>query len=278
MGGIALILKELLSGVDIIESTVDLNTRVNDVCYDSRKVAKDSFFICLKGTKNDGHDYALQAESAGTAALLMQEKRDGVKKYILVADTHKALSMISANRYGRPADKMKLIGITGTNGKTTTSYLLKQILESQGKKVGLIGTIHAMIGEKVLCELSSASTTPEHMELNRLFRQMLDEGAEYVVMEVSSHALAQGRVDGCSFEAGIFTNLTQDHLDFHGNMENYLACKAKLFRMCKIGILNGDDDAYLKIMESSTSKNYSFSTKNDNADVTAKYIAETFRR
>ncbi len=259
-------LRQLLAGLTILSSNADPETEITAVCYDSRKVTSGCVFVCIRGLKSDGHDYAEQAVAKG-ARLVVTERELVVDCCSLrVENTRHALAVLSANFYGNPSTRFKLIGVTGTNGKTTTTYLLKSILEAGGAKVGLIGTNQNMIGERVL---PAEHTTPESLELQQLFREMADEGAEYVVMEVSSHALAQDRVAGCGFEVGVFTNLTQDHLDYHGTMEAYLAAKARLFTMCAAGVLNADDPASAAIMEVSTSKNFTYSIGDDSADITA---------
>ena len=180
------------------------------------------------------------AESITCSLSVIITERDlNIDNQIIVEDSHAAYSLMCANWFNNPADKMKLIGVTGTNGKTSVTYMLKTILEANSEKVGLIGTIQNIINDEVF---EAKNTTPDAFELNQMFAQMLECGTTCVVMEVSSHALEQCRVYNMNFEAAIFTNLTQDHLDYHLTMENYLEAKKKLFKMCKIAILNSDDE------------------------------------
>ncbi len=230
---------DLLSDVEILELSGDKTKQITGIAYDSRNVGPGDVFVCVKGYASDGHKYAADAEAAGAAAIVAQDAVDTKLPVAYVADTRLALAQISNTFYGRPTERLKLVGVTGTNGKTTVTYLLKTILEHAGKKVGLIGTNQNMIGERIL---PSKHTTPEAPELYAMLDDMLREGAEYVVMEVSSHALALGRVEGCRFETAVFTNLTQDHLDFHADMEDYYAAKKQLFSMAKRAVINTDDE------------------------------------
>lgn len=231
-------LKELFdrTGVEITEELCNID--VTDVVYDSRKVTKGSLFVAIKGFKSDGHEYIEKALEMGAAVIVGEDSRNE-DNYIRVPSSRKFLAVASANLFGNPASKMKIVGITGTNGKTTTSYLIKQILELKGLKCGLIGTNQILIGTEAI---DSERTTPESRELHELFEKMYCGGAEYVVMEVSSHSLELDRVYGIEFEAGIFSNLTQDHLDFHETMDNYAEAKAKLFSMSKNAAINVDDE------------------------------------
>lgn len=223
------LLGELPYGVHDVEIT--------DVTNDSRKVAPGMAFVCINGTNIDGHKYAVAAANKGAAAVIA-EHNVGVCSQVIVPDTRYAYAKMCSALYGNPKDQLKLIGVTGTNGKTTTTFLIKNILEQFGKKVGLIGTIHNMICDTVI---PTENTTPDAHELHRMFRQMVDAGCEYAVMEVSSHALEQERVAGLHFAAGVFTNLTQDHLDYHLTMENYVLAKKKLFSMTDVAVINSDD-------------------------------------
>ncbi|MGN0145159.1 MAG: Mur ligase family protein, partial [Clostridium sp.] len=234
-------LKNILNGLDyeIIQGTTDVE--INKINYDSRKVCQGDLFVCVKGYATDGHKYAGKAIESGAAAVIVQDDIDinnNDAVIIKCKDTRKALAVIGANYYDNPSKKMKIIGITGTNGKTTTAFMIKDILEKAHKKVGLIGTIANYIcGEKIHTE----RTTPESLELQKLFAEMVDKGVEYCVMEVSSHSLALDRVYGIKFECGIFTNLTRDHLDFHKTFENYYDAKFKLFERSSIKLINIDD-------------------------------------
>jgi UDP-N-acetylmuramoyl-L-alanyl-D-glutamate--2,6-diaminopimelate ligase len=214
---------------------------VTSLCTDSRKVEKGALFFCIPGLRTDAHDFAPQAVEAGAVALVVDHKLDIDCAQILVRDVREALSYIAADFYGNPARQLKLVGVTGTKGKTTSSFLIKSILEAAGHKVGLIGTVCSMIGER---EVPANLTTPDPIDFQRLLRQMADEGMEYVVMEVSAHALALRKLEGMTFEVAGFTNLSQDHLDFFHTMETYLETKLTLFsrEMCRQAVVNADDE------------------------------------
>ena len=215
---------------------------ITSIAYDSRKVTAGGLFVCIKGYETDGHKYAQAAVDNGAALIVAEDKIDVDVPVIYVDNSRRAIAEIACTFYNNPSQKLSLVGITGTNGKTTITYLVKSILETAGKRVGVIGTNQNIIGDKVLLTKSTTPTTPNALELQQLFTEMVHYGAEYVVMEVSSHALELERVYGCEFDVGVFTNLTQDHLDFHGTMENYLNAKAKLFGLSKKGVVNFDDE------------------------------------
>ena len=243
------------------------DTEIKGVTSDSRQVKEGFAYICIVGAVNDGHSFALSAKEKG-AAVIIAERDTGSGIDVIVEDTHAAFSEMSANWFNNPAKELKLIGVTGTNGKTSVTYMLKNILEANGEKVGLIGTIQNMIGDEII---PTERTTPSCYELNALFRTMVDKGCTAAVMEVSSHALDQKRVYGIDFEVGIFTNLTQDHLDYHITMENYLEAKKKLFYMCKTAVVNADDLWCEKLINSLECKVVKVSAQKD-ADFTAKNI------
>ena len=237
-----MILSELLKGLDYEIIQGDDNAEVNKVEYDSRNVSENDLFVCIKGYATDGHKYAESASEKGACAILCEDLVEVSKKDVIiikVQDSRKALARVGSNFYGNPSKKMKIIGVTGTNGKTTTTFMLKTILEKEGKKVGLVGTIANYIGDE---KLTTERTTPESFELQKLFSEMVDKGCEYCVMEVSSHSLALDRVYDIEFEAGIFTNITRDHLDFHKTFENYYKAKFKLFENSKLAVVNIDDN------------------------------------
>ncbi|MDY6314081.1 MAG: UDP-N-acetylmuramoyl-L-alanyl-D-glutamate--2,6-diaminopimelate ligase [Clostridia bacterium] len=236
-------LKQLLKDYNVKNEFDD--AEISGIAYDSRKVKPGDVFVCISGFETDGHKYAAKAVEKGAAAVIAEHAIDVAVPTAVVEDTRHTLSYIADVFYGHPSGKFRLVGVTGTNGKTTTTFLVKSILEKAGHKVGLIGTNKNMIGEK---ELPSERTTPESLELTELFAEMAKEGADFVVMEVSSHSLSLSRVEFCEFDVGAFTNLTQDHLDFHKTMENYLAAKKKLFDMCKTGVINADDESGRKIL------------------------------
>ena len=234
-------LQDLLRDIEVLESTADMDLEISSVAYDSRKVAPGGLFVAVSGFATDGNRFIPMAMEKGAAAVVTAKRPEGNVPYVLVASDRLALALIGCNFYGHPAKSMKLIGITGTNGKTSATLLLKHVLErTVGAKVGLIGTMANMIGDEII---PTERTTPESFELQGLFAQMRDGGCTHVVMEVSSHAIALDRVGGVHFDAAAFTNLTEDHLDFHKTMEDYCGTKAELFRRCDTAVIN-DDDPY----------------------------------
>ena len=232
-------LRELLCGIEVLEVHADLETEISGVSYDSRQTKSGDLFAAIAGYETDGHRFIPMALEKGAACVLCQARPEGEVPYVLTSDSRAALAQLGRNWFGDPAASMTMVGVTGTNGKTTTTYLLKDMLErSLGAKVGLIGTNQNMIGEEAL---HTERTTPESFELQALFRAMADAGCTHVVMEVSSHALCLQRVAGIRFAVGMFTNLSQDHLDFHETMEAYCDAKALLFRQSVKGVYNADD-------------------------------------
>lgn len=256
-------LEQLLHNVGA--STLPENIEITALCRDSRKVTQGCAFVCIKGTGIDSHQFAADAV-AGGAAVVVVERDLGLPNQIIVPNTRTAWGRMSANWFGHPSERLHLIGVTGTNGKTSTTYLLKAILEQAGHKVGLIGTVRNLIGDQ---EIAAGHTTPDAYDLQQMFAQMADAHCDYAVMEISSHALDQGRVEGCRFDAGIFTNLTQDHLDYHGTMENYAAAKKRLFSLCDTAILNKDDPWYATMSDGLPCPAVTYSA----ADVAADYVA-----
>ena len=232
-------LGELLHNIPILETNADLEQEITGVSYDSRHTKPGDLFIALEGYETDGHRFIPMAREKGAACVLCQKAPQDGGPYVHTGDSRGALAQAGRNWFGDPAGEMTMVGVTGTNGKTTTTYLLKDVLEkAAGAKVGLIGTNQNMVGDEVL---HTERTTPESFELQALFRRMADAGCTHVVMEVSSHALCLQRVAGIRFAVGLFTNLSQDHLDFHGSMEDYCDAKALLFRQCEKGVYNADD-------------------------------------
>ena len=249
-------LKELLQGLNVLEATADLETDISHVSYDSRQTRPGDLFVAMHGFAVDGHDFIGKAMEAGAAAVLCEKVPEGAVPYVRVADSRRALAVVGANFYGHPADNMTMVAVTGTNGKTTTTYLLKAILEQAlGARVGLIGTNQNMIGQEVL---PTERTTPESFELQGLLAQMRSGGCTHVVMEASSHALFLDRVYGIHYAVGIFTNLTQDHLDFHKTMEAYCDAKALLFQNCDTGVYNADDPWAQRLMANATCRKFSY--------------------
>lgn len=221
------------------------NNLISDVSYDSRQVKPGHLFVALHGSKVDGHFFIPDAIQRGCRALMVRKKFEPPSHMpqIVVSDTRKALAILSHHFWGQPSHQLKVIGITGTNGKTTTAYLLKSILEAAGKKTGLLGTIKYELGPR---EISAPITTPESYDLQKYLTEMVQEGSEYAVIEVTSHSLVQKRIHQTKFAAGVFTNLSRDHLDFHKNMKTYRKAKARLFRNLDTNawvILNKDDKA-----------------------------------
>lgn len=232
-------LRELLEGIRVLECTADLDLGIEAVAYDSRKVTPGALFVAVSGFAADGNRFIPMAMEKGAAAVVTAKKPDMDVPYVLVENDRLALALLGCNFYGKPAESMTLIGVTGTNGKTSTTLILKQVLEAiTGCKAGLIGTMENRIGDEVI---PTERTTPESFELQGLFARMRDAGCKYAIMEVSSHAIALHRVGGVHFDVAAFTNLTEDHLDFHKTMEHYCDTKAELFARCDAAVLNKDD-------------------------------------
>ena len=231
-----------------------MEQEVDQIIYDSRIKTKHGLFIAIEGFQTDGHQYIGAAIENGAKVILVQkaiEIESDAITVIQTEDTRLAMALIATNAYGHPSKNFELVGVTGTNGKTSITFLLGQVLEAYHKKVGIIGTIENRIGNQIL---KAERTTPESVDLQRLFRKMADESVDAALMEVSSHALELKRTVGSQFKVGIFTNLTQDHLDFHKTMENYAKAKAKLFKCCEIGIVNMDSDMAHWMTEEATCK------------------------
>lgn len=263
-------LGELLSGIEVLETRGGTDTEITGISYDSRQTRPGELFVAIAGFESDGHRYIPMALEKGAAAVLCQSMPECGVPCVRVADTRLALALCSRNFFGDPAGEMKVIGVTGTNGKTTSTLLIKHVLEQcLGAKVGLIGTTGNMIGDELL---PSERTTPESFELQKLLREMCGAGCKYVVMEVSSHALALSRVAGIEFEVGIFTNLTQDHLDFHGSMEEYAGAKARLFRQTRRAVLNLDDEYFEYMRRAAQCPFSTFSVGSDAGDLVAKDV------
>lgn len=242
-------LKKILAGLEGVKVKGSLDLDINNLDSDSRNINDGDMFVAIKGFDVDGHEYIKEAIGNGAKVILAQIDIDRkiIKEIpddvtiILSENTRHALAICACNFYGNPSKKVKLIGITGTKGKTTTSFMTKAILEKEGKKVGLIGTIACYIGSKKLED--NDRTTPESLKLQKIFKQMVDEGCEVIVMEVSSQSLKLHRVDGCVFDIAVFTNFSEDHISEkeHPDMEDYFNSKLKLFHMCKTGYVNADD-------------------------------------
>ena len=275
-------LKKLLTGIENLKSRGDLEIDIKKIECNSKKVIPNSLFIAIKGYDFDGHEYIEEAIQNGAIAVMLDMSADFKKiklpkdiTVIITDDTRKALARVSCNYFGNPSRYFKLIGVTGTKGKTTTTYMIKSILESAGYKVGLIGTIANYIGDE--CLGYSNRTTPESLELQGLFYKMAKAKVDYVVMEVSSQSLKLSRVEGSYFDYGIFTNLYKDHISLkeHADMNEYFETKLKLFSMCAKGFVNSDDFKCNKIIKSSPQCDIKTYAVDNKADLLAKDITIT---
>ena len=262
----------LIKNLDIVETIGDLDIEIEGVSIDSKKVKKSEIFICIFGTNYDSHNLYKEVEKYQAAAIVTEKKLDTKLTQIIVKDSRKALSVVAANFYGNPLKKLKIIGVTGTNGKTTTTHLIKHILSFCGEKVGLIGTNGVYFGSTFY---EPTLTTPDPIELHKTLKNMYDYGINYVCMEASAHAIYLNKLYGIDFEAGVFSNCTEDHLDFFKTMENYEKVKTSFFTDYKIKhkIVNADDKTGEKIIK--TVKNaISYGIKNP-SDIFAINISET---
>ena len=263
-------LKELVKNIKILAWAADPETEITGICYDSRKVEKGDLFVAVKGFTSDGHRFIPKAMELGAAAVLCEDAPEGELPYLRTDDSRQGLAEVSRVFFGDPASEMCMIGITGTSGKTSSSYLLKHLLEETlHAKVGLVGTNGNMIGEEMI---HTEYTTPESYELHRLFRTMREKGCTHVVMEVSSHSLALKRVAGIRYNVGLYTNLSQDHLDFHGSMEEYAAAKKLLFSQCDRMCVNLDDEWAPFMMEGEQIPMLRYCATRDDGDLIAKDI------
>jgi len=262
-------LRELVERLDYELLQGSLDQDIENLIYDSRKVTDKSLFVCIKGTVVDGHDFVKEVCDKGASVLIVEHEVSAPENVTVIktADNRKALAYLSAAYFDYPGDSLKVIGITGTKGKTTTTYMVKSVLEKAGRKVGLIGTIEMIIGEK---RVPANNTTPESYVIQEAFREMLDAGLDTCVMEVSSQGLMMHRTDGFTFELGIFTNLSADHIgpNEHKDFDEYLMCKGLLFKQCRVGIGNFDDQSFEKVFKDHTCKvlTYGF---NEGADFRA---------
>lgn len=259
-------LADIIKGTDIkiLKGNDDID--VKNLAIDSRKVKEGTLFVCIDGMTVDGHKFIGNAVNAKACAVLCEKDIDIMPENVTVLrcdNSRKALADMAANFYNNPTEKFELIGVTGTNGKTSSTYFMESILKTAKKKNGIIGTVEIRVGGEKLDYEFAASTTPETIELNELFNIMLNENVDDVVMEVSSHALELEKVRGLKFDIGIFTNLTQDHLDLHKSMENYFKAKAKLFDMCKIGVINADDKYGKKLIKEAPCKVVTFGIESE---------------
>lgn len=263
-------LKDIVKDLQILSATADMEREITGICYDSRLVKPGDLFVAVKGLTVDGHRFIPKAMELGAAAVLCQDVPAGEVPYVQVADCRYGLALCSRSFFGNPAAEMTVIGFTGTSGKTSSTIIMKHLLEQElGAKVGLIGTNGNMIGQE---HLHSEFTTPESYELHQLFRAMRDAGCTHVVMEVSSHSLALERVAGIRFDVAVFTNLSQDHLDLHGSMEEYAAAKKKIFSQCKQGCVNLDDRWADFMMQDVPCPITTFAAERNDADIIARDI------
>ena len=262
-------LREIVKNLNILDANADMDMEIRGISYDSRKTQPGDLFVAIRGFESDGHRFIPKAVEKGAAAVLCEAAPEDGTPYVRVADCRLGLALSSREFFGNPAAEMTMIGITGTSGKTTSSYLLKHLLESKlDAKVGLIGTNGNMIGDEFL---HTEHTTPESYELHRLFRSMADAGCTHVVMEVSSHSLTLERVAGIAYDVGLYTNLSQDHLDFHHTMEEYCDAKSILFDRCDVAIYNADDPWHERLLAHCPCRTFSYSAKGE-ADLSAKNI------
>lgn len=272
-------LSDILKGIELQKAEGDLGCDISGLAYDSRNVSSGKLFVAIRGLKSDGHLYIKDALEKGAAAILAEHEPAGMTipvdtPIILTADTRKAIAIAAVNYYRNPSQELRVIGITGTNGKTTTSYLIRSILEHAGNKVGMSGTILWSDGNKT----SEANhTTPESVDFQNLLRNMLNNGCTYAVAEVSSHSLALSRVYGTDFKTAVFTNLTQDHLDFHSDMEDYFQAKSLLFSGMSLhhtAVINADDKYGRRLLEMSKCRKYSYGIQG-RADVRGENVSLT---
>ncbi|MBR5095057.1 MAG: UDP-N-acetylmuramoyl-L-alanyl-D-glutamate--2,6-diaminopimelate ligase [Oscillospiraceae bacterium] len=263
-------LREIIKDIRILGMTADPGTEIRGISYDSRKTRPGDLFVAIRGLEADGHRYIPKAVEKGAAVVLCETPPEDGTPYVQTDDCRLGLALASRAFFGDPASEMTVIGITGTSGKTTSSYLLKHLLElGLDAKVGLIGTNGNWIGDEFL---HTEHTTPESYELHSLFRQMAEAGCTHVVMEVSSHSLTLERVAGIRFDVAMYTNLSQDHLDFHRDMADYAAAKRKLFSQSEIGLLNADDAWTPFMREGAACPCETYSARDENADLYAKDI------
>lgn len=263
-------LEKLLESAEYELLQGSLDIEISDVIYDSRKIVKGCVFVCMIGANFDGHSFIEKAVEQGAAAVVVSRdvKIEGVT-VVKTEDTRKALALMSAEYFGRPAEKLKTIGITGTKGKTTSAFMIKAVLEKADIKTGIIGTIGIIIGNEIT---KTSNTTPESYELHRAMRNMVDKGCKCAVMEVSSQALKLYRAYGINFDYGMFTNLSHDHIGGveHASMEEYIECKSRLFSQCKVGIVNADDKVTPIIIENNTCEKIETFGFGENAELRAK--------
>ena len=265
-------LSELIKYIEIKEQIGETDAEITGICTDSRTVKKGDLFICYAGANFDSHSRIAEIEKSGAAAIVCERKVESSLPQVIVENGRTPIAKLAAAFYGFPDKKLKLIGVTGTNGKTTTTYMLSEIFKSNGNKVGVIGTLGISYGQKFI---SPELTTPDPIYMHSVFADMVESGVEYVFMEVSAHALYYNKIDGLHFDVGIFTNCTQDHLDFFGSMKEYADCKKLMFKngRCGYAVINSDDELGIQLLKS-TNNSISYGIGNP-ADVFAVDIAES---
>lgn len=281
-----MVLRDWLEGLDYELLQGSLDAQVWDVSYDSRKAKEGDVFVCMTGTRVDSHLFIPQVEEAGVKVIVIERPLEELLKavdpqatVIRVQDGRRALALLSAARFGHPAKKMVTVGVTGTKGKTTTTHMIKAILEAAGKKVGMIGTNGTVIGDRVTPNLN---TTPESYQLHQAFADMVEAGCEYMIMEVSSQGIKMHRTDGLFFDYGLFTNISPDHIgpDEHADFAEYLYYKSRLMSMCRVGLVNSGDEHYEGIVKDAACRLYTYRVWEEGAapaDFEAKnvrYVAE----
>lgn len=273
------LLKDILYKVSLLSLKGDTSVPVSNICFDSRAVQPDSLFVAVKGTQTDGHAYIEKAIETGASAIVCEQMPDNLKEdivYVQVPDSAQALGWMAANFYGNPSAKLKLVGVTGTNGKTTTVTLLHKLFRKLGYNTGMLSTVQNQVNETVI---PSTHTTPDAIQLNKLLDDMLRAGCTHVFMEVSSHAVVQHRITGISFSGAIFTNITHDHLDFHKTFDNYIRAKKKFFDdlpSSAFALVNTDDKRGLVMMQNTAAKKHTFSLQSL-GDFKGKLIANTLQ-
>jgi UDP-N-acetylmuramoyl-L-alanyl-D-glutamate--2,6-diaminopimelate ligase len=270
-------LKDILYKVSLTSTYGDMNTEVKSICFDSRKVEQGSLFVAVRGTQSDGHGYILKAIDLGAKVIVCERLPESIVEsvtFVTVKNSGHALGIMSSNFFGTPSEKLKLTGVTGTNGKTTTATLLYQLFTNLGHRSGLISTVENRIGETVI---PATHTTPDPVQLNDLLKKMVDEGCSYVFMEVSSHAVAQDRIAGLKFAGAIFTNITHDHLDYHKTFENYIKAKKKFFDDLtgdSFALVNADDKRGMVMLQNTKAAKHTFGIKKM-TDFKAKIITNS---
>ena len=271
-----MLLRDLMEKTEITEAAADMGVDIHGLCFDTRALKAGDAFVAIRGYQSDGHDYIEEAVAKGAACVICEQAPAAPAAaapqvpYVIVRDSRKALASMSAAWFGYPAAGLKIVGVTGTNGKTTVTTLIKQVIEKTlGAKAGLIGTNGNMIGDK---ELQTERTTPESYEVQELLAAMAGEGCEYVVMEVSSHALSLSRVHGIEFEVGVFTNLTPEHLDFHASMAEYADAKSRMFSSCRKSAINADDESAPIMARASAGQVFTYAIDDGAADLVGKSV------